>query len=296
MGSNPFLGVVFHWLGGLAAGSFYVPYRRVRGWAWEVYWLVGGVFSWIVAPWVMASINSNDLLQVMREAPPSSLGWGYFWGVMWGIGGLTFGLSMRYLGLSLGMGVALGYCAAFGTLLPPIFHGEFAGKVLGTESGRIVLAGVGICLAGIALAGFAGRSKEREMTEDQKRATISEFNFAKGILVATFAGIMSACMAYGLDAAQPLAELSARHGTPALWTGLPKLCVVLLGGFTTNFVWCLVLSVKNRTGAQYLSRTAPAPGGTTAPMRGRRRAHTSGSELRLQCSRGDRLVPPVLLL
>jgi L-rhamnose-H+ transport protein len=172
---------------------------------------------------------------------------------------------MRYLGLSLGMGVALGYCAAFGTLMPPIFHGEFVSKVLSTPSGQIIVLGVGVCLAGIAIAGFAGRSKEREMTDEQKAATIKEFNFTKGILVATFSGIMSACFAYGLDAAASIAELSAKHGTAVLWTGLPKLCVVLLGGFTTNFIWCVVLNVKNRTGYQYFSRTVrPVDGKTDA--------------------------------
>jgi L-rhamnose-H+ transport protein len=255
MTSNPFLGVFFHWLGGLASGSFYVPYRGVRKWAWEVYWLVGGFFSWIIAPWVLASINTNDLLTVLREAPTESLLWAYFWGAMWGLGGLTFGLTMRYLGLSLGMAVALGYCAAFGTLMPPIFHGEFSGKVLGTQSGQVILAGVGVCLLGIVIAGMAGRSKEKEMTDEQKRETIREFNFTRGILVATFSGVMSACFAYGLDAAAPIALLSGSHGTEPLWTGLPKLCVVLLGGFTSNFVWCAVLNARNKTGYQYFSST-----------------------------------------
>lgn len=258
MTPNPFLGVFFHWLGGLAAGSFYVPFRRVRGWAWEVYWLVGGFFSWIVAPWTIAMVYSPHLFAVLRETPSETLAWSYFWGVMWGIGGLTFGLSMRYLGLSLGMGVALGYCAAFGTLLPPIFHGEFHRKILATDSGNIILAGVVMCLGGIAVAGLAGRSKEREMSSDQKRRSISEFNFTKGIVVATFSGILSACMAYGLDAAQPIAAIAARHGTPPLWTGLPKLCVVLLGGFSTNLVWCVVLAVKNGTAHQFLSRAPKA--------------------------------------
>ena len=142
MVSNPFLGVFFHWLGGLASGSFYVPYRGVRKWSWEVYWLVGGFFSWIIAPWVLASLNTSELLSVLHEAPGDSIAWAYFWGAMWGLGGLTFGLTMRYLGLSLGMGVALGYCAAFGTLMPPIFHGEFMTKVLGTGSGQVILFGV----------------------------------------------------------------------------------------------------------------------------------------------------------
>jgi L-rhamnose-H+ transport protein len=151
------------------------------------------------------------------------------------------------------MGVALGYCAAFGTLMPPIFHGEFLTKVWGTTSGQVILIGVLVCLLGIAVAGMAGMSKEREMTEEQKKATIKEFNFLKGILVATFSGVMSACFAYGLDAASPLAELSRNHGTKELWTGLPKLCIVLLGGFTSNFIWCLLLNLKNKTGYQYFS-------------------------------------------
>jgi L-rhamnose-H+ transport protein len=253
MVSNPFLGVFFHWLGGLAAGSFYTPYRGVRKWSWEVYWLVGGFFSWVIAPWLLASLNTNGLLATLGEAPVDSILWSYFWGVMWGVGGLTFGLTMRYLGVSLGMAVALGYCAVFGTLIPPVFHGEFVSKVLQNASGQIVLLGVVVCIIGIAVAGLAGRRKERELSEDAKKATISEFNFTKGILVATFSGIMSASMAFGLDAAAPIAVISASHGTSALWVGLPKLCVVLAGGFTTNFIWCMVLSIRNGTGYQYTS-------------------------------------------
>ncbi len=120
--SNPFLGVVFHWLGGLAAGSFYVPYRGVRRWSWETFWLVGGVFSWIIAPWLIAYLMTNNLLDVLHSVTTRELFWPYFWGVMWGMGGLTFGLTMRYLGMSLGMAVALGYCTVFGTLMPPIFR------------------------------------------------------------------------------------------------------------------------------------------------------------------------------
>ena len=253
MSANPFLGVCFHWLGGLASGSFYVPYRGVKKWAWEVYWLVGGFFSWIIAPWILASINTNDLLEVIRSAPASALGQSYFWGAMWGLGGLTFGLTMRYLGMSLGMAMALGYCATFGTLMPPIFHGEFASKVLHTTSGQVILIGLLVCLLGIAVAGMAGISKEREMSEEQKKATIKEFNFLKGVLVATFSGIMSASFSYGLDAASPIAAISRSHGTREIWTGLPKLCVVLMGGFTSNFIWCVLLNVRNRTGYQYFS-------------------------------------------
>lgn len=284
--ANPFLGVVFHWLGGLASGSFYVPYRGVKRWSWETYWLVGGFFSWIIAPWALGSYMTNDLPAVLAESSWPTLFWCYFWGAMWGLGGLTFGLTMRYLGMSLGMAVALGYCAAFGTLMPPMFEdlrqlaiaiykgsatetwiplisqGKFAKDVLHTQSGQVILLGVAVCLTGIAIAGLAGISKEREMSEEQKKAAIKEFSFKKGLLVATFSGVMSASFSYGLAAGDPIKEITLRHGTAVLWQGLPVLVVVLLGGFTTNFIWCVLLNVKNHTGHQYFSPTVRnhAPG------------------------------------
>jgi L-rhamnose-H+ transport protein len=251
VGANPILGVVFHWLGGLASGSFYVPYRKVKSWAWETYWLVGGFFSWIIVPLFLAHLMTNDLHSVLHEAPSSSIFWTYAFGVLWGLGGLTFGLTMRYLGMSLGMAVALGYTAAFGTLMPPIFRGQFASEVLGTKSGLTILVGVGICLLGIVFAGAAGISKEKEMSEEQKRAAIKEFDLKKGLLVATFSGVMSACFAYGLAAGDPIKALTLLHGTPTLWQGLPVLVVLLFGGFTTNFIWCAILNVRNRTAYQY---------------------------------------------
>jgi len=248
---NPALGVFFHWLGGLASASFYVPYRGVKHWAWETYWLVGGFFSWIIAPWLLASIMTSDLFAVLRETPTKNILWTYIFGVLWGLGGLTFGLTMRYLGMSLGMAVALGYTAAFGTLMPPIFRGEFGRDVLGTRSGVVILIGVGVCLMGIAFAGAAGLSKEREMSEEQKRASIKEFDLKKGLLVATFSGIMSACFAYGLAAGDPIKAITLQHSTSTLWQGLPALVVVLAGGFTTNFIWCVILNRRNKTGYQY---------------------------------------------
>src|ERR1700677_5370943 len=253
---NPALGVLLHWLGGLASASFYVPYRGVKNWAWETYWLVGGFFSWIIVPWVLALMMTRDLMRVLHEAPSSSIFWTFSFGVLWGLGGLTFGLTMRYLGMSLGMAVALGYTAAFGTLMPPIFRGQFATEVLGTTSGLTILAGVGICLLGIVFAGAAGISKEKEMSEEQKRASIKEFSLKKGLLVATFSGVMSACFAYGLAAGDPIKAITLRHGTSTLWQGLPVLVVLLLGGFTTNFIWCLILNIRNRTGLQYFSSEA----------------------------------------
>jgi L-rhamnose-H+ transport protein len=155
--------------------------------------------------------------------------------------------------MSLGMAMVLGYCAAFGTLMPPIFDGVFASSVLGTVSGRVILFGVAVCLGGIACAGKAGISKEKEMSAAEKQKVIKEFNLKKGVLVATFSGVMSACFSYGLRAGDPIKALTLHHGTTTLWQGLPVLVVVLLGGFTTNCIWCVALNIRNKSGRQYFS-------------------------------------------
>jgi L-rhamnose-H+ transport protein len=166
---NPALGVFFHWLGGLASASFYVPYRGVRRWSWETYWLVGGFFSWIIAPWLLGMLLTRDLLQVLSESSAATIFWVIFFGLLWGVGGLTFGLTMRYLGLSLGMAVVLGLCAAFGTLMPPIFSGVFFTQVLGTTAGKVILAGVFVCLMGIAAAGLLGFTKSAKCLLSKKK-------------------------------------------------------------------------------------------------------------------------------
>jgi L-rhamnose-H+ transport protein len=256
MGANPLLGVLFHWLGGLASASFYVPYRGVKRWSWEILWLTGGIVSWLIAPWFFAWLGTADLGGVMAKVPGSVAGLCIFFGVLWGFGGLTYGLTMRYLGLSLGMAVVLGLCTVFGTLIPPIFQGDFHAKLIATESGRIILFGLAVTVAGIVVVAVAGARKDRLLSGEQKREAIGEFDFRKGLLVAIFSGIMSSCFAFGLAAGAPVKALSAAAGTGALWTGLPVLCLVMFGGLLTNATWCAILIFRNRSAGQWIGRGA----------------------------------------
>ncbi len=265
MNPNPLLGVVFHWLGGLASGSFYVPYKGVRKWSWETFWLAGGMFSWLICPWVGAFLLSNDLLAVLQETPRYTFWMTYLMGALWGLGGLTFGLTMRYLGMSLGLAIALGYCAAFGTLIPPMVKGEFATILLNSKGtsagGPIVLLGVLVCLLGISLGGWAGVRKEKEMSASE--SATQEFHLWKGLGIATFSGIMSSCFSFGFQFGDPITKISASHGTGPLWVGLPVILVILLGGLTTNFIWCVILHIKNGSAHQYLSPTVKPVAGHT---------------------------------
>ena len=254
MPTNPLIGVIFHWLGGLASASFYVPYRGVKRWSWEIFWLTGGLFSWLLAPWFFAALQTNNLVGVMAQVPVRTAGLCVLFGILWGFGGLTYGLTMRYLGLSLGMAVVLGLCTVFGTLIPPLFRGDFAVALLDTASGRMILLGLLVTLAGIMIVALAGAKKDAALTPEQKVDAIAEFDFRKGVAVAIFSGIMSSCFAFGLAAGEPIKVLSAAAGTGPLWTGLPTLCLVMFGGLVTNALWCLYLIIRNRSAGEWIGR------------------------------------------
>ncbi|MEI3590202.1 MAG: L-rhamnose/proton symporter RhaT [Alistipes ihumii] len=156
---------------------------------------------------------------------------------------------MRYLGVALGQSISLGTCAGFGTLLPAIF----AGTNLFQGEGLILLVGVCITLAGIAVIGYAGSLRSKNMTEEEKKAAIKDFALTKGLLVALLAGVMSACFALGLDAGAPIKEAALSNGVKPLFAGLPVILLVTFGGFLTNAAYCIQQNVKNHTGGDYFS-------------------------------------------
>jgi L-rhamnose-H+ transport protein len=267
VGPNPFIGVVYHWVGGLASASNFIPFRRIQRWSWEVFWIIQGIAAWLIAPMALALLLVPNLFGILHAAPSSSLMYACFWGVMWGVGGLTFGLSIRYLGIALGYAIALGFCTAFGTLMPPVFSGQMS-AIVHEPSGQVILAGVGVCLLAIAVSGLAGYSKEHEISsEDRAEAGERDYSFGKGLAVAIFAGIMSSCFAYGLAAGKPIAEIArtrliADHRLD-LWQNLPVLVVVLWGGFFTNFVWSAFLILRNRSFAQFAGEPGVNPMGAS---------------------------------
>ena len=243
------IGLLIIAIGSFCQSSSYVPIKKVKEWSWESFWLVQGVFAWLVFPFLgsLLGIPAGGSLFDLWGA--GGAGMSIFYGILWGVGGLTFGLSMRYLGVALGQSISLGTCAGFGTLLPALF----AGTNLFEGNGLILLLGVCITLAGIAIIGYAGSLRSKNMTEEEKRAAVKDFALTKGLLVALLAGVMSACFALGLDAGTPIKEAALAGGVEALYAGLPVIFLVTLGGFCTNAAYCIWQNIKNKTGKEYLS-------------------------------------------
>lgn len=247
---DPIAGILLIALGSIGAASFYVPFKKVKTWAWESYWISQGLFAWIIIPWLFALIfiPRGELIPIIKESPSSAKLMAAFFGILWGFGGLTFGLSLRYLGVALGQSIALGLCAAFGTLLPPIIAGD---NLFATKGGILTVIGVAITVAGIIIIGYAGSLKSKEMSEDEKKAAVREFALKKGILIAIFAGIMSACFNFGFEAGKPIENVALAHGTNPLFQKNPSLIFILLGGFLTNLVYCGFLNIRNKTYKDY---------------------------------------------
>jgi L-rhamnose-H+ transport protein len=275
------LGVIFHFIGGFASGSFYMPYKKVKGWNWESYWIIGGFFSWLIVPPLAAALTIPGFFNIITETSFDTIKYVLLFGVLWGIGGCTYGLGVRYLGVSLGSSIILGLCMVFGSLVPAVFY-EFrpeAGKdpisiYFTTKWGITVLLGLLTCVVGIAIAGKAGMMKEKELKAVDSLlpktgshgapTTKTEYKFALGITVGIISGVLSACFNFGIEAGQSMKEVAdaayaATHpGEPKFLFGNNVTYVVLLwGGLATNFIWCMILNARNKSFVDYTNKKTP---------------------------------------
>ncbi len=234
-------------IGSFGQSSSYVPIKKVKEWSWESFWLVQGIFAWLIFPYLGALLGVPEEKSLAILYNQGNIALTISYGALWGIGGLTFGLSMRYLGVALGQSIALGTCSAFGTLLPALL----AGKNLFQGQGLLLLIGVSITIAGIAIIGYAGSLRAKNLSEEERRAAIKDFALTKGLLVALLCGVMSACFNLGLEAGSDIKEASINMGVNALYAGLPVILLVTMGGFITNAIYCIWQNIKNHSFKDY---------------------------------------------
>jgi len=244
------IGLIIIALGAFCQSSCYVPINKIKSWSWESYWIVQGVFAWLVLPLLGALLavpEGHSLWLLFTKSPESTL-LTIFFGVLWGIGGLTFGLSMRYLGVALGQSIALGTCAGLGTILGPVaLNWLYPGQDMLSSLTLAVIIGVIVTLIGIAVIGMAGSMKSASLSDEEKRAAVKDFNFGKGIIVALVCGLMSACFAIGLAVGGEIRY----DGANPMFESLPATFLVTLGGFITNAVYCFAQNSKNKTWGDY---------------------------------------------
>jgi L-rhamnose-H+ transport protein len=288
------LGVIFHFLGGFASGSFYLPYKKVKGWSWESFWIVGGLFSWLIVPPLAAYLTIPGFMDIIRSASSTVLLTTFIMGLLWGIGGLTYGLGVRYLGVSLGSSIILGLCSVFGAIVPAIYYyfnpkegKDTIADLFGSSWGLMVMLGLLLCVVGIIICGKAGSMKDKELMLREEMvgevvhttgahgekvikkshidASGSEFLLVKGLILAVISGVLSACFSFGIEAGTTMGIQAndmwkAAHPSETgefLFRNNVIFVVILWGGLTTNFIWCMILNARNKSFGDYTNKRAP---------------------------------------
>ena len=245
------IGLIIIAIGAFCQSSSYVPINKIKDWSWESYWIVQGLFAWLILPFLGALLavpEGRSLFELFTDQNAFNVGMTILFGVLWGVGGLTFGLSMRYLGVALGQSIALGTCAGLGTILGPVFLNIFFPEQdpLSKLTSAVII-GVVVTLVGIAIIGVAGSMKSASLSEKEKRQAVKDFNFPKGLAIALLAGFMSGCFNVGLTFGASITFPE----TDAMFRGLPATFLVTLGGFCTNAIYCFYQNSKNKTWSDY---------------------------------------------
>ena len=248
---NIIIGLLIIAVGAFCQSSCYVPINKIKEWSWESYWIVQGVFAWLILPFLGALLAvpaGHSLFELFTADQSFNICMTLLFGVLWGVGGLTFGLSMRYLGVALGQSIALGTCAGLGTIMGPVLLNIFFPEQDPLSKLTLsVIIGVVVTLLGIAIIGVAGSMKSAGLSEEEKKAAVKDFNFPKGLAIALLAGFMSGCFNVGLTFG---ADIKFEQ-TQKMFAALPATFLVTLGGFVTNAIYCFYQNQKNKTWGDY---------------------------------------------
>ena len=246
------IGLLIIAVGAFCQSSCYVPINKIKDWSWESYWIVQGVFAWLVLPFLGALLavpEGQSLFGLFAQAPSFNVWMTILFGVRWGVGGLTFGLSMRYLGVALGQSIALGTCAGLGTIMGPVLLNIFFPELNALSSlTYAVIIGVVVTLLGIAIIGVAGGMKAASLSEEEKKEAVKDFNFPKGLAIALLAGFMSGCFNVGLEFGK---DINFGELTDPMFRTLPATLLVTFGGFLTNALYCFYQNQVNKTWGDY---------------------------------------------
>lgn len=248
---NILLGIFYHSLGSFASGSFMAPYARIRKWNFENYWILMGLFAWILTPLLVAWISVPDLFQVLVDSPFNIITRVFMFGFFWGIGAITFGLAVRYLGYSLGYALSLGLSSIIGTILPPLFRGNLI-QLFSDPPGRVILVGLLVNLIGIILCIWAGREKDKEMIEREKNNMNAEYNYRLGIVVAVICGFFASFTGFGISAGKEISQIALENGASPVMRNNATLVVLLLGGFLFNLFYYLFKNRKERIAVEFI--------------------------------------------
>ena len=250
MSQSIFIGLLLIATGAFSAGSFAIPFGKIKGWRWETYWMIYSFGAYILFPLTACLIFAPEFFRIYKNIPSGILFRVFLLGAVYGVGNLSFGLSLRYLGISLGYAMSLGLMLAIGTLIPPVLDGRLQ-IMIDSSGGNLLIIGVLVACCGIALSGWAGFIKDKWISETEKQKSTTEFHFLKGLVAALLVGITGSAMSLGFEQGRTVAELAENYGVDPLFTSMPVMLLMLSGTFLTTIGWCVFLGTRNKSFNDY---------------------------------------------
>ncbi len=246
MQANPFFGTLIHAVGGVSAATCYVPFQKVKAWSWNSYWIVQATFAWLIFPLLIGFFTLPNMLAVFTDAPNEVLFYATFLGVIYGFGGMCFGYAIKHIGYSLTYTISIGISAVLGTIVPLIMHGELVQK-FNEPGGPIIFFGMLLSVIGIAICGVSGYRKEKDLKAlETEGVDKTSFNMKKGLILTLVAGVLSAVFGISLEVGAPVAQIAGEYGA-GHFEGNANLILSTGGAFITNFIWFLILGIRQGT-------------------------------------------------
>ena len=251
MEQNILFGLLLIATGAFSSGSFAIPFGKIKDWRWETYWLIFSTGAYILFPLVACLVFSPGFMNILKNVPSGTVPAVFLLGAVYGVGNLSFGLSLRYLGISLGYALSLGLMLAIGTLIPPLLDGRLR-LMIDNSGGSLLIAGIIVAVAGIAMTGLSGYLKDKAVSEAGKKESVGEYNYIKGVVAALLVGVTGSAMSLGFEKGIPIAETARQMGIDPLFITMPVMLVLLSGTFVTTLAWCIYLGIKSGSLNDYI--------------------------------------------
>ena len=242
---NALVGIFLLVIAGVMNGSFTLPMKFTRQWAWENTWLMWTIWALVIFPPVMTLATVPELRAVYSSVASGVIITVAACGAGWGISQVFFGLAVESVGIALAFSVILGISAAVGSLFPLIrLHSE---QVL-TRAGLEVLGGVTLVILGVGICAVAGRKREAALGQaiDPNKASVM-----RGLLFCVISGVGSALVNIGFTSGPALLEAAERAGASKQWAPNAIWLPLMLAGAIPNLIYCVYLIGKNRTGNRF---------------------------------------------
>ncbi|NQT86069.1 hypothetical protein HQ560_04850 [bacterium] len=241
------VGIGWTMLGALFLGTFALPSKYIKNYAWENTWAAFFVFGMLVVPIGFSALVVKDLL-----ASYEGVSGGVIFGVialsfLWGCGFCCWGTGLSMVGLSLGYSLTMGTMALVGSIVP-FFLGN-ADKAL-TGPGMVVIGGILVCIVGVAFNGVAGMKREKLEGGGETEGEPKKTNMALGVFICVLAGVLSSGLNIAFHIGNNVGGIAAnaeKLGNPAWIAGLSTWTLVFLGGMISSVGYTVFLLCKNKT-------------------------------------------------